>query len=152
MTQFLLQSISAKQARPLRESILRPGYPPELSVYPDDDHPLTYHSGAFHERKLIGVASIYYQAPPFAEQDTGWRLRGMAVEQSYQKIGVGTALMETCFKHIIDSGGGLIWCNARTQVAPFYHSLGFRNYGKAFNIPENGPHIVLWRDLKELLE
>jgi GNAT superfamily N-acetyltransferase len=145
MSDYTIKSISAEEACPLRETILRPGHPAELSIYPNDHHPLTIHVGAYQGDDLIGIASLFHEPPPFDERLVGWRLRGMAVVQSARRLGVGAALLESCLAYARENGGGIMWCNARTVVAPFYHSMGFKEIGEQFVIPESGPHYVMWR-------
>ncbi len=146
--QISVHPISAEQARPLREAILRPGYPPELSIYPGDDHPLALHAGAFLGEQLVGIASLFHQPPPFDPHLDGWRLRGMAVVEASRRKGAGKALVQACLAYARDNGAEVVWCYARTSAAPFYRSLGFREHGQEFDIPESGPHYVMWRKMK----
>lgn len=148
MVPISVLSISAEQARPLRQAILRPGCPPELSVYPGDDHPLTFHAGVFLDGALVGVASLLLQPPPFAPGLHGWRLRGMAVVESARRKGAGKALVQACLAYALEQGAELVWCIARAGAAPFYRSLGFQENGEEFDIPESGPHWIMWREVQ----
>ncbi|MFC1878878.1 GNAT family N-acetyltransferase [Chloroflexota bacterium] len=140
-------SIPVEQARPLRNLILRPGLPPETCIYPDDDAPKTFHCGAFLDGDLVGIASIFQESPPFDTDPDAWRLRGMAVSARARRKGFGTALIEACLDHAAAFCGSILWCNARTNVLPFYKTMGFHRKGEEFNVPESGPHFVMWRNI-----
>ena len=142
-----VRPISAEETRGLRQAILRPHQRPEELVYPGDDDPDTLHLGAYVDGKLVGVASLYREAPPKEEDPGAWRLRGMAVAKDRQKQGLGAALLDACIAHAKGSGGTSLWCNARTTAAGFYTSLGFEVEGDAFELPGIGPHYVMWRAL-----
>jgi GNAT superfamily N-acetyltransferase len=142
---LIVRPIPVERARPLRNAVLRPGLPPETSVYPGDQAGDTFHAGAFLGNELVGIASVFRQPPPFEQKANGWRLRGMAVTQVPRRLGVGKALVEACLAHIAQQGGALLWCNARTSALPFYQSLGFRTHGEQFDVPESGPHYVAYR-------
>jgi GNAT superfamily N-acetyltransferase len=143
----ILRKISAEETRPMRNAILRPGYPPELSIYPNDDDNRTFHTGAYHNEVLVGVASLFHESPPYDESIDGWRLRGMAVVENKQRQGIGRALVESCLVYAKSQHGEIMWCNARTSASHFYHSLGFIEHGNEFNIPESGPHYIMWRSI-----
>ena len=151
--QLNILPITARQARPLREVVLRPGYPPEKSIYAEDNLPRVLHAGAMLEGSLVGVATIFPEPPPW-EPDTAarqlrdgacWRLRGMAVLAPARGMGIGTQLVQYCLDHIQFQGGSLLWCNARVAALPFYHRLGFRTIGEVFLSPESGPHYKMFR-------
>ena len=145
--------ITAEETYPVRGAVLRPGLPREAAVFPEDRQPGSVHLGAFHERQLVGVASLNREAPPVlpdgAEEDTAiatrsWRLRGMATLPAVRGQGYGKALAEACLRHVEQQGGALLWCNARTGAASFYRKLGFETVGEEFVIPTVGPHFLMW--------
>jgi len=140
-----VQPVSASRARPLREVVLRPGYPPERSIYPQDDLPLVLHAGALLKDELVGVATIFPEAPPWASIPNAWRLRGMAVLAPQRGLGIGKQLVRFCLEHIQSQGGSLLWCNARVTALPFYQGLGFQTIGDQFLSPESGPHYQMFR-------
>ena len=146
--QIKIVSISAQETLQLRAAILRPGQTREQQVYPNDEAPGSFHAGAYLEGELIGIASIFHEAPP-GEADLGaWRLRGMAVLEQARRQGVGRLLLERCLEHIEGMGGERLWCNGRVSALEFYHRLGFHERGEIFNIPESGPHYLLMRPIR----
>ena len=142
-----LRAISPQEARPLRNSVLRPGLPVETCVYPGDDAPTSYHQGAFQNGKLLGVTSMIFERPPFATSAESWRLRGVAVLPEARRQGIGKLLVRACIEHAGRQGGSLMWCVSRTNVVDFYCSLGFQTTGDAFNIPVSGAHFFMWRPI-----
>ena len=84
-----LRAIAAAEARPLRHAILRPNQSLAELVYPDDDAADTLHAGAFEGDALVGVASVYREAPPGERDERAWRLRGMGTLPNARRAGGG---------------------------------------------------------------
>ncbi|AGC46016.1 acetyltransferase [Myxococcus stipitatus DSM 14675] len=145
-----IRRIPAAETRGLRRAVLRPHQPPEAVVYPGDDDQDTLHLGLYSDGRLLGVASLYREPPPYAlKAITSWRLRGMAVEQGRQGQGLGAALLKACMDHAMEHRGTQLWCNARATASGFYRSLGFIQHGDVFELPGIGPHHLMSRELKE---
>jgi GNAT superfamily N-acetyltransferase len=142
-----IRPITAAEARPLRQRVLRPHQRIEELIYAGDDHPLGLHAGAFRAGQLIGIASIAPEACPAAPGRSGWRLRGMAALPEVQRRGYGAALLDVCVAHMIRHGGEVLWCNGRTTAMAFYRAQGFAPYGDEFESPGTGPHYIFWRDV-----
>ncbi len=67
----------------------------------------------------IGVGSIQPQ------EDNTMRIRYMAVESQYQRLGVGAKIMKNLLDYAIDNQTAKCWLNARAQAVDFYHKQGF---------------------------
>jgi GNAT superfamily N-acetyltransferase len=145
LSQIRIQPISASQARPLRAVVLRPGYPPDKSIYPQDGLPQVLHAGALLEGELVGVATVFPEHPPWKPDPSAWRLRGMAVLAAVRGLGIGKQLVGFCLDHIRTQGGQMLWCNARVSALAFYQGLGFQTIGEEFLSPESGPHFQMFR-------
>jgi GNAT superfamily N-acetyltransferase len=143
--QVWLEPISADQARPLRAVVLRPGYPFEKSIYPQDSLPQVLHAGALLEGELVGVATVFPEEPPWVSAPDAWRLRGMAVLAPVRGLGIGKQLIGFCLDHIRSQGGRMLWCNARVAALAFYQGLGFQTIGQEFLSPESGPHFQMFK-------
>ncbi len=144
--------MAVEETRDLRARVLRPGQPIRRSHYREDANPDSGHFGAFDmDGTLVGCGSIYPQAHPDGRDGGGpsgaWRVRGMAVEATWQRRGVGAALLAACLDHAAARGAHLIWMQARTPAAPFYRAQGFRLGGDEFEIPHLGPHLLMERAL-----
>jgi len=155
---FNIATITAEQTRPLRQTVLRPGYAPRYSVYPGDDDPQTLHLGAVTPAgAVIAVASVYLEPLPndgrllpdagaWRENESkAWRLRGMAVAEAYRGQGVGSALLYATFAAVRDRGGAVYWANARTSAVPFYTRHGLEPLTDEFDIPTVGRHFRMAR-------
>ncbi len=146
----MIRPITAAETRPLRAQILRPGQAPENLVYPGDDDPDVLHAGAFHEGRLVGIATIYPEDPPSEYEDQlphngSFRLRGMATTPEVRGLGYGRQLLELCFEHIRSHGLDLLWCNARIVALDFYRRMGLETIGPEFEIEGIGGHFVMWK-------
>jgi GNAT superfamily N-acetyltransferase len=140
--------VDAKAVRPLRESVLRRGQPPEASVYPHDDDGDTVHLGAFTpEGQLVGVATLLRPEdrnaghPPY--RAPGARFRGMAVETAWQRKGVGTRLLQEVRRIAKERGARELWANARVSAVSFYEGHGLSVVSTPFEIPTLGLHLVV---------
>lgn len=153
-----VRRVSAHVVRPLRTEILRPGWTDRLATYPEDDT-VAVHLGAFvgGADSPQGVGTIYAEAPPPAHageiprwaypRGAAWRLRGMATSHAARGTGLGRAVLEACFDVVREAQGRALWCNARIGALDFYQRLGMVTVGPEFDIPEIGPHYVMWREV-----
>jgi GNAT superfamily N-acetyltransferase len=123
--------------RALRMKVLYPGLSESKQFYPGDEDPTAVHVGAFDGETLVGIASLYDR------EDGTMQLRGMAVDTSLQRGGVGAAIVR--FSEQVARGRGCpsLWCNARLAAVGFYERLGWRTEGDLFDVPDIGPHYVM---------
>jgi ribosomal protein S18 acetylase RimI-like enzyme len=131
----------------IRHKILRAGQPRTNCYYPEDSYKNTIHFIAKKNEEIIGCASIYKESHADFTLRESWRIRGMAVLESFQGQAVGTHLLETCINHAIKMKGDVIWCNARIDAVKFYKHSGFKIIGSEFEIPDIGPHFLLAKNL-----
>jgi GNAT superfamily N-acetyltransferase len=140
-----VEQVRVELVRRLRETVLRPDSPPELSIYPSDSSPDAQHFAAWFENKIVGAASIYPESLPAncGEFENPWRLRGMAVVLEQQGKGIGKAILREAINFIKRLDGKVLWCNGRTTALGFYRSFGFEIIGEEFDVPESGAHFVM---------
>lgn len=139
-----IRSISAAETRPLRQAVLRPHQRIAELVYTADDDPETLHVGAFHEGRLVGIATVLRQPCPRAAFVEPWQLEGVATMPEVRGLGYGRAILTRCIAYVAGRGGATLWCNGRTSATGFYVALGFRTIGEEF-ITATGPHYVFFR-------
>lgn len=148
-----IQAIPAAGCLDLRHRVLRPNQPPAACVYPLDEAPGTLHLGYRDENgAIVGIASVFREPPPESEAQNAWRIRGMAVDPQNQGRGIGAALLRGLIAYAqaqqkANDPPGLLWCNGRTTVEPFYLAQGFTRVGDVFDLPPIGPHVLLERVL-----
>ncbi|MEM6328227.1 MAG: GNAT family N-acetyltransferase [Bacteroidota bacterium] len=152
---------TAAEVRPLRTRILRPGWVDRLATYDADDAPTTFHAAGVlaHDPTGIihGTATIYPEPPPshhlgalpeaVGKLGVAYRLRGMATSTEARGTGLGREMLTLCFDHIRESGGRVLWCNARVVAVGFYERMGLQTVGEEFDMPEIGPHYVMWTEV-----
>jgi GNAT superfamily N-acetyltransferase len=134
---------------PLRHAVLRPGRPVSYSVYSEDAGAV--HIGAWDDGMLVGCATVFPDpwpggdaaGAPAAAYDA-WRLRGMAVDPSRRRTGVGAAVLAAAVDAARAAGAPMIWANARTTALSFYAAQGWQVAGSEFVTPDTGlPHFPI---------
>jgi ribosomal protein S18 acetylase RimI-like enzyme len=154
----VVELVEAQVVRPLRRAVLRPGRADEESAYPADDDPDTAHvatripapvgtKGPVAEvADVLAVGTVLREAPPWEPQQTdGWRVRGMATLPDARRRGLGGCVLDALLDHVAAHGGGLVWCNARVAAQALYARAGFAARGPVFELPDIGPHRLMWR-------
>jgi GNAT superfamily N-acetyltransferase len=135
--------IKARDTYPIRHKMLRPNGTLEDCIFTGDEDELTFHLGAFVDKKLVSVASFYFESNPQFPDPYQYRLRGMATLPEYQGQGLSSALLRTAFPVIKQNQCTLLWCNARERALGFYTKVGFTAHGDFFTIPSIGKHKLM---------
>jgi len=139
--------VKVEDCLPLRESVLRPGQPPEAWTYATDSDPRALHFAIKQGKAVLGVASLLPEergegGPAGRPGRELWRLRGMAVRPDRQGHGFGRMLLQAV-QAVAQQRGGGVWCTARTKVEAFYLHYGFVREGEVFDLPGGGPHVLM---------
>jgi len=122
----------------LRRRVLYPGLPATKALYPGDEDPGVVHLGAFDaDGRFVGCASL------FPREDGTLQLRGMAVDTSLQRGGVGAAIVRAAYDVAAGQRRPSLWCNARLLAVGFYERQGWMVEGGQFDVPDIGPHYVM---------
>jgi GNAT superfamily N-acetyltransferase len=143
--------VPAEMTWALRQEVLRPGRAVADCVYPGDDDPRAAHVAAVAGAPggggdVLAVGVVIPVAPPWdAARHDGWRVRGMATRPDRRDRGLGGRVLDLLIGHVADHGGGLVWCHARTPALHLYERAAFLPRGEVFELPEIGPHQVMWR-------
>lgn len=133
-----LRRVQIGEILPLRARLLRSGKPEETARFNEDELPDTLHFGAFLDEVPVGCLTLLHN--PGRKPPT-WQLRGMGTEFSYQKMGIGRALLAFAEEDRLHNYGAIrIWCNARIHAVPFYLKSGYSITSKEFEIPGIGKH------------
>ncbi len=123
--------------------MLRPNGTLEDCIFQGDNDELTFHLGAFVDKKLVSVASFYFERSDRFPDQYQYRLRGMATLPEYQGQGLSSSLLRTAFPVIKQNQCTLLWCNAREKAMGFYVKVGFTPNGDFFTIPNIRNHILM---------
>jgi len=129
-----IKRITAADTYELRHRILRPTQ--------------TLADCAYEKEKLVGVGTIFVEAPDDAAEGMYWRIRGMAVTEDMRGRGAGAQILQALLDHAAEGERPCtVWCNGRTSVKGFYERYGFTPVGDVFELPEIGPHLVFQKQL-----
>lgn len=123
--------------------MLRPNGTLEDCIFQGDKDEQTFHLGAFVDKKLVSVASFYFEKNDRFPDAYQYRLRGMATLPEYQGQGLSSALLKTAFPVIKQNQCTLLWCNAREKAMGFYLKVGFTATDYHFTIPQLGNHVLM---------
>lgn len=146
---IIVKQITVQETYPLRIEILRNGKAINYH-FVNDNHKETIHLGAFLEKKCIGIVTLISNSHKTFPNSLTYQLRGMAVDKSLQKQGVGKLLSEESFRFLKEERKcEILWCNARIIAVDFYKKMGFSIKGNKFQIPNVGPHYMMFTDCME---
>ena len=84
------------------------------------------HFGAFQEGKLIATLLLVPEA------DAIYRMKQVAVEETFQRQGIGLGLLQFCEATLQEKGAAGIVLHARKTAEPFYVKAGYLPKGTAF--------------------
>lgn len=116
-------------------------------IYPEDHEVLTFHVGLTYSGKLISIATFAYEGSKHLSAGCPYRLRGMATDDKYRGQGYGEKVIIFANDILAARRCDLLWCNARLRAFSFYERLGFRYQGDLFEIPDIGPHKVMYKHM-----
>jgi GNAT superfamily N-acetyltransferase len=145
-----LRRARAEEIFPLRHAVLRPGRPVSASVYGEDEDAV--HIGAWDDGLLVGCATVFPDpwkgTDGWPAEPASWRLRGMAVDPSRHRTGVGRQVLAAVVEAATSAGAPMLWANARTSALAFYEAAGWMVAGAEFITADTGlPHKPIVRPL-----
>lgn len=147
----LIQLISPEQTYHLRHKVLRPHQNFDAVKYADDFSADAFHVGALIDGRIVGIATfareIHAPVEKIHPSKNPYRLRGMATDFDFHGQGIGAAVMHFSFAQLRERQCDLLWCNARKIAFPFYEKLDFKYIGEMFEMPDIGPHKVMYKPL-----
>lgn len=143
-----IKEILASDTYAVRNAVLRKGKPIETCMFPGDELPTTKHFGLFHE-DVIGIISLFENKNPNFSTPIQIQIRGMAILQEFQGLGLGEKLIESCEEYLKSEKETLIWFNARESAVGFYEKLGYQTFGFVFEIEGVGKHLIMFKKLGE---
>ncbi len=142
-----IRIVSAKETLFIRQSVLRDGKPLENCSFVGDNELSSLHLGAFLEEKLIGIVSLIKNPNPIFQEKNQVQLRGMAVLPDHRNRHIADKLLRVSEIKLQEKRPTFLWCNARENAVGFYEKFGFTIRGNKFEIPEIGPHFILYKQL-----
>ena len=144
----IIKKISSAETFSVIHPVLRQGKPLESCHFEGDNLETTQHFGLYLDEQLVGIISLFKKSNPNFLEKYQYQIRGMAVLENHRKKDFGKALIlyseEQCKNQNVD----LIWFNARIEASGFYEKMGYQRIGTAFEIPDVGEHIVMFKKNK----
>ena len=142
-----IKKINSTETIIVRHPVLRFGKPIESCHFEGDDLPTTSHFGLYFEKQLVAIISSFKVQNKLFSEENQYQIRGMAVLDEFQKKGFGEALLTYYENEIKLKKGNLIWFNARETAVGFYKKSGYKILGDRFEIPDVGPHYILFKTI-----
>lgn len=140
----MIKFITVEELLPLRRTVLRPNkLHDEDCLFPTDKIDGAFHLGYYDEDELVCIASFHPQKLE-TFNGTGYQLRGMATAETFRGQGIGNQLLNFAMVYLRGQKVNYLWCNARTRAVPFYLNTGFELISAEFEVPEIGPHQVMY--------
>ena len=141
-----IRQIPSEATFAVRHPVLRAGKSLETCKFDGDDLDTTLHFGYYEHDNLVGVASVFNKSSPLFSNPLQFQLRGMAVLETHQKLGIGALLFKHCYKYCKSQGNATLWFNTRIAAVPFYQNLNCKIIGEPFIIAEIGEHYTMMID------
>ncbi len=138
----------AKFEYALRKAALAELYPIRNSVLGWIEHPLDKKRTSNHvvaidkaDAKIIAALSFGPVPPPDPKElpenivfdGSIWRGYGLAVLPTYQKTGIGSAILDYVFREAREAGIKWLIGNARLSAVSYYQNKGAEVYGEPFS-------------------
>ena len=137
-----IQNITAEDTLPIRQRMLRRGYPLSDCHFDKDLAPSTRHWGAYANEELVGILSAMENPLEIYPEQMAFQFRGIAVIESYQRNGIASKLLIAGEKQLQNEfNPQVFWLNARIHAQQLYLHLNYQSVGAIFEIPTVGPHL-----------
>ena len=140
----MIKFIALEDLLPVRNEVLRDGkLTPNECIFPSDKLDTIFHLGYYVGDELATIASFHQQGYGDFE-GVGYQLRGMATIEKYRGQGLGNQLLNFAIVYLRGQKVNYLWCNARKVALQFYHNTGFEIISDEFDVPNIGPHHVMY--------
>ncbi|WP_017259379.1 GNAT family N-acetyltransferase [Pedobacter arcticus] len=119
-----IEQITQELTWKLRQKELYPDLSIDVIKLPEDD--LGTHLGLFYENKLATVVSLF-------QKEDHLQFRKLATDSKYQRLGLGSKMINYVIDYAREKQLQKVWCNARLSATGFYKKLGFTEIGEVFS-------------------
>ncbi|MDX8554748.1 GNAT family N-acetyltransferase [Tenacibaculum sp. 1B UA] len=140
-----IKNISAQETYNIRLTVLRNNIDLPYK-FKEDKYERSFHLGAFHNNKLVGIASFIQNRIDVIKGEQ-YQLRGMATLPEVRGMGAGRMLVEKAKSVLKGKDITILWCNARKEAVGFYESLGFTIIGEEFEVQKVGSHFKMYMEI-----
>ena len=129
-----VKEITATDTRSLRHRVLWPHIKKEEDCNIDiDSRKDAIHLGVVHEGKIVTIGSFFQmETPKLPNNAKAYRLRAMASDPNYRKMGFGEKLISNAVEVLKNRDTDVLWCDARKVAIGFYERLGFEKIDESW--------------------
>ena len=138
--------LKAEDTYSIRKEILRKNMTLSHEMKGDFDSD-ALHLGIYELDKLVCIGS-FMKAARTDLSGQQYQLRGMATSDGSQGKGYGKLLLQEAEAILKRKDIDIIWCNARVVAIDFYKKMGYQLMSEIFEVPQIGPHYVMFKKLK----
>ena len=141
-----IKKLKAEDTYSIRKEVLRKNMTLSHEMKGDHDSD-ALHLGIYEGDKLVCIGS-FMKAARTDLSGQQYQLRGMATLDGSQGKGYGKLLLQEAEAILKRKDIDIIWCNARVVAIDFYKKMGYQLMSEIFEVPQIGPHYVMFKKLK----
>jgi predicted GNAT family N-acyltransferase len=143
------EQLNADAVQPLRTRLLRPGHEGLCEYEVDRSHDTRHYGLVDGGGEPRAVITMFPETCPQLSDEPALRVRGLCVDAALRGRGLGRRLLDSAIARaaLTFLSARFVWCNARTSATSFYEACGFEAIGEVFDVPDIGPHVVMWRPM-----
>lgn len=112
-----------------------------------DDLESTFHVGAYKNEELVSIGTFLLQNNEKFKELKQYRLRAMATSPKVRGENFGKKIIEFAMNELQNRKVELLWCDAREVALGFYEKMGFKTVGDFYNVPQIGPHKLMYKKI-----
>ena len=118
----------------------------DCTIEPDSAES-TFHIGATMGNEVVGTSTLIIDINPNFEEQNQYRLRAMATSPKIRGTRTGVAIVNKAIEELQKRNVKLLWCDARLIATGFYEKLGFKIKGDVYEVPNIGPHKLMYKEI-----
>lgn len=143
-----IKMVNTNDIKSIRHQVLWPHLASvEDCVIEADAVETTFHIGAIENNTVVGTSTFMVdENPKISELKSGnqYRLRAMATSPEVRGKGYGEQIIRYALTQLKSKSIDLLWCDARLNATGFYEKLGFNLVGDIYEVPNIGPHKLMY--------
>jgi len=145
MKKIEVRLIKSNLTHQIRHQVLWPHKELKDCFLKKDNIKKTFHIGVFLNKELVSTGTFIKENNNLFENSIEqYRLRSMGTLKTHQGKNMGKQLIKFGLKILQREKIKLLWCDARKEAIPFYKKLGFNIIGDYYEIPNIGPHKLMY--------
>ncbi len=143
-----IKKLDISDIKPLRYQVLwQHKSSTDECVIDADFESTTFHIGAIKNNEVVGTSTFIIDINDEFNILNQYRLRAMATSPKVRGEGVGRQIIKFAIKQLKQMNVDLLWCDARLIATGFYEKMGFKTLGDIYNVPQIGPHQLMYIEL-----